>query len=156
MDPNVWGPPFWFSLHTVTFNYPIKPDEADQIRIKTFFKNLEYILPCVICRVHYAEHTASFPIDDHVGSRKELVMWLFNLHNKVNMSLGKKQYQFEEVFKFYEEYYGKKIELGESSNGASSQCSDKCKPKTCITNNKQLYLGFFLAFFIVLIIYLFL
>ena len=36
MNPDIWGPKFWFSLHSVTFDYPLKPDLGEKIRIKDF------------------------------------------------------------------------------------------------------------------------
>ena len=32
MNPETWGPKFWLSLHSVTFDYPLKPDESEKIR----------------------------------------------------------------------------------------------------------------------------
>ena len=30
MNQNIWGPHLWFSLHTISFNYPLKPTENDK------------------------------------------------------------------------------------------------------------------------------
>ena len=30
MNPSVWGPKLWFSLHTITLNYPKKPTYKDK------------------------------------------------------------------------------------------------------------------------------
>ena len=37
MDPNIWGPKFWFSLHSVSFTYPFSPDAKDKERYKILF-----------------------------------------------------------------------------------------------------------------------
>jgi hypothetical protein len=30
MNQNIWGPHLWFSLHTISFNYPLKPSDTEQ------------------------------------------------------------------------------------------------------------------------------
>ena len=36
MNQNIWGPHFWFMLHSISFNYPLYPT----IRIKDIIKHL--------------------------------------------------------------------------------------------------------------------
>ena len=38
MLTTVWGPSLWHSLHTMSFNYPVKPT----VKIKKIIKNLFY------------------------------------------------------------------------------------------------------------------
>jgi len=111
MDPNIWGPKFWFALHSVSFTYPFYPDEADKERYKTFFNLLEYVLPCVVCRVNYSKNIRGYPIDGHLKDRKTLVKWLIDLHNMVNVENGKPSLNYEEAISVYEKAYGRKIHL---------------------------------------------
>ena len=39
MDPNIWGPQLWFSLHIITLNYPNNPSDIENITIKIFLKH---------------------------------------------------------------------------------------------------------------------
>jgi len=34
MVVSLWGPAMWHSLHTISFNYPIKPSKSDKKTIK--------------------------------------------------------------------------------------------------------------------------
>lgn len=111
MDPNIWGPKFWFSLHSVTFTYPFYPDEADKERYKTFFNLLEYVLPCVVCRVNYSKNIRSHPIDAHLKDRKALVNWAIDIHNMVNVENGKPVISYDEAMMVYEKAFGRKIHL---------------------------------------------
>ena len=36
MDPNIWGPNMWFSLHSNTFAYPFKPTEEQAEKMAIF------------------------------------------------------------------------------------------------------------------------
>ena len=38
MDKNVWGPPYWFTLHTIAMTYPEFPNETIKKNIMILFK----------------------------------------------------------------------------------------------------------------------
>lgn len=111
MNQNIWGPNLWFSLHTMTFTYPLKPKEEDKKNTKIFFHSLQYTIPCSLCRKNYIRHLKESPIDEHLESRKKLVFWLIDIHNMVNGETGKKQLSYEVVIRKYEKVYGKKLIL---------------------------------------------
>jgi hypothetical protein len=103
MNPKIWGPPMWISLHSITLNYPDKPTTCQQNMIKEFFWNLQFVLPCEMCRQHYSEMIRTHP--PIVTDRKSLVYWLIDRHNDVNRRLGKREYTYDEVIKKYENLY---------------------------------------------------
>jgi len=111
MNQNIWGPPTWFSLHSITFMYPLHPSELDKYNYKNFFVSYQHVLPCSVCRKNYARHLKESPIDDALKSRKDLVYWMIDLHNLVNAETGKKFMNPSKVIKRYEEIYGSKIIL---------------------------------------------
>jgi hypothetical protein len=111
MNQNIWGPNLWFSLHTMTFVYPLKPSENDKKNYKLFFESLQFTIPCSVCRKNYIRHWKEYPIDKNLNSRKELVYWLIDLHNIVNSETGKKTLSYETVIQKYEKVYGKKLIL---------------------------------------------
>ena len=52
----VWGPSLWHSLHTISFNYPVKPTKKQKNNYFKFMKNLKNILPCIYCRQNYEKN----------------------------------------------------------------------------------------------------
>ena len=40
MLTSVWGPSLWHYLHTMSFNYPVKPTKQDKKNYKQFVYNL--------------------------------------------------------------------------------------------------------------------
>ena len=62
MDPNIWGPKLWFVMHTISLNYPINPKMEDKQGALVFFQNLQNVIPCELCREHYAEYLKKHPI----------------------------------------------------------------------------------------------
>mgnify|MGYP000285764461 FL=1 len=89
MDAEVWGPGAWLFLHSITMTYPEKPGEMEKQFYKNFFANLGNVLPCPTCKEHYNQNLADSPIEGHLNSRRSLVEWLVEVHNKVNIKNGK-------------------------------------------------------------------
>ena len=123
MNSEIWGPYFWFTLHTVTLAYPEKPTYLDKSHYQNFFISLQNVLPCKICQQHYHNHLKEFPISSFLGSKESLVIWCFKLHNKVNESLGKPLFTFKEFKDKYRKIYAPTI-LQKVTN---SECINKYK-----------------------------
>jgi hypothetical protein len=111
MNQNIWGPHLWFSLHSISFNYPLKPTIEDKHNYKNFFLNLQEVIPCSVCKKNYKRHLNEHPIQDYLDNRKSLVYWLIDMHNMVNVEIGKKLFSYDIVIKKYEDVYQKKIIL---------------------------------------------
>ena len=104
MLTGVWGPSMWHSLHTISFNYPIKPTSDQKKQYLNFFRSLRYILPCKYCRINYTKNIKSVPLNMKVmKNRHTLSKWLYELHEEINRCLGKKSnLSYEEVRNRYE------------------------------------------------------
>ena len=62
MLTSIWGPGLWHYLHTMSFNYPIKPTSADKKHYKDFVINLQYVLPCGKCRDNLKNNFKQLPL----------------------------------------------------------------------------------------------
>jgi len=94
MSPAVWGPIFWSTIHIVTIGYPDSPSQDEQRSAVAFFESLKAVIPCPICREHYAMNLAKLPV--RAESRASLVRWAFTIHNMVNEQLEKRPITFDE------------------------------------------------------------
>ena len=101
MDPIVWGPHLWFVLHIITFTYPENPTEHDKRSHRDFFINLGDVIPCEQCKKHYKKHSSEYPITPHLDNKADLIKWLIQIHNFVNISLGKPTYTVSDVINKY-------------------------------------------------------
>jgi hypothetical protein len=101
MDPNIWGPSFWYILHTISFHYPEKPSEYQKRVFHDFFNSLKDVLPCDKCKKHYVKYVTEYPISPHLDKKTNLIKWLIDVHNFVNLSLNKNTMTYEEVGKLY-------------------------------------------------------
>lgn len=109
MEPNIWGPPAWLFLHSITFNYPHSPSSNDKQNYNTFFHALKNVIPCPTCRKHYSDNLKKIPI--RLNTRDDLIRWLIDIHNSVNKSTNKPILSYEEVYDKYDQLYNKKEEL---------------------------------------------
>ena len=102
----VWGPSLWHFLHTMSFNYPVKPTCQDKKEYMRFIKSLRYILPCRYCRENLTRNLkeTGFSIKD-MRSRESFSKFVYRLHNHINKMLGKKNsIKFDEVRSRYENF----------------------------------------------------
>lgn len=98
MNSYLWGPLAWHFLHCITLTSPkeIKTDIYYKL-----FTSLGNILPCSICQDHYKTHLKKLPLKESCNGRNHLSLWLFNLHNIVNISLSKSIIPADKCVKLY-------------------------------------------------------
>ncbi len=90
INPELWGPHFWNTLHLTTFAYPDNPNDADKLAYKNFYLSFGGALPCYNCSISCLNYTNGCDINSALMNRDSLIKWGFNLHNIVNEKLGKK------------------------------------------------------------------
>jgi hypothetical protein len=91
MMTKIWGPPTWFMLHTISFNFPNQPTPEDKKHYKNFVSNLRYVLPCKYCRKNLANNLKKMPLTmKHLESRENFSRFIYDLHEMVNKMLNKK------------------------------------------------------------------
>lgn len=88
---SIWGPHAWEYGHSVTFNYPIEPNDEEKKTFYDFFVLFGKTLPCNLCVKSYdkfiSEGETKLTIDK-LQSRETLTKWFYNIHNMVNQKLG--------------------------------------------------------------------
>jgi len=88
---SIWGPLIWTALHTISFNYPVKPTPEDKTHYKDFIYSLRYVLPCKYCRINLTKNLKQKPLlNCHMASRETFSRYIYELHELVNKMLGKK------------------------------------------------------------------
>jgi len=91
MLTSVWGPSLWHYLHTMSFNYPVKPTAQDKKKYKEFVLTLKYILPCKYCRINFKDNLKAIPLNGNaLKNRKTFSKWMYCLHEHINKMLKKK------------------------------------------------------------------
>tara|TARA_B100002019_G_C21238793_1_gene584288 strand:+ start:903 stop:1514 length:612 start_codon:yes stop_codon:yes gene_type:complete len=91
MLTTVWGPAMWHSLHTISFNYPVKPTQKEKKDYRRFILNLQNVLPCRYCRENLKRNFKAHPLKMcDMKDRDSFSRYIYKLHEVVNKMLGKK------------------------------------------------------------------
>ena len=91
MVTKIWGPIFWTAIHTMSFNYPVKPTSKDKKHYRDFIINLQYTLPCKYCRMNLTNNFKKKPLKMcDMASRDTFSRYIYELHETVNKMLNKK------------------------------------------------------------------
>lgn len=106
MLTKVWGPSLWHFLHTMSFNYPLRPSKLDKKYHKQFMLSLKYTLPCKYCRDNYRQNLKKLPLSPYVfRSRNSFSKYIYLLHEHINTMLGKQSHlSFKDVRDRYEHF----------------------------------------------------
>jgi len=103
LDSTVWGPHFWFFLHTIAITYPKYPNTNTK---KKYYEFLHTMLPLFIpvssMSSLFKKLLDEYPVTPYLDTRDSFIRWIHFIHNKINQRLEKPQITLE---KFYEEYY---------------------------------------------------
>lgn len=98
-DMNSWSHPFWGFLHTLS----ILSSKHDDL-LKNFavlLVNLNLLLPCGICSKHYNELNPLNVVAVPMIYTKDPITVVYNLHNIVNSSIGKRLFDIKDFCSLY-------------------------------------------------------
>ena len=91
MLTTVWGPSLWHALHTMSFNYPVKPTAEQKKEYRAFILSLVHVLPCKYCRENLRKNFKKLPLTvADMKDRTTFSKYVYNLHELINTMLKKK------------------------------------------------------------------
>ena len=102
LDPNIWGPHYWFFLHTAALSYPIKPNDTVRKKFYEFIHNFPLFIPSPKISSSFSDLLEQYPVSPYLDSKDSLVRWTHFIHNKINKKLEKNEISLS---KFYTDYY---------------------------------------------------
>jgi mitochondrial FAD-linked sulfhydryl oxidase len=95
LDKDQLGRGSWSLLHTIAAHYPDRPTQEQTIKTREFFYALSNVYPCEYCASDLREDLKVNP--PQTKSQTELSQWLCRLHNRVNVKLGKPEFDCAKV-----------------------------------------------------------
>lgn len=141
MLTSVWGPTLWHYLHTMSFNYPVKPTQEQKKQYMNFIKSLIHVLPCKYCRINLVSNFKQLPLRmQDMKNRETFSKYIYALHEHINKMLHKKpNLTYNDVRERYEHFRARctltdkeVIELLRKRNHKRKQSTRK-KEKGCTT-----------------------
>jgi hypothetical protein len=126
MMTSIWGPPMWHILHTISFNYPIKPTQEDKNHYYDFYKNIKNILPCKYCRDNLVKNLKNHKLTKSIFKNREtLSIWVYELHEIVNKMLEKKSgLSYNDVRNRYEHFRSRCLIDRKIKTSGESGCTE--------------------------------
>ena len=114
LDPTVWGPHYWFFLHTLVLSYPRHPNAVTKKKYYEFIQNLPLFIPVESLSGEFSKLIDKYPVTPYLDNRESLIRWTHFIHNKINQKLEKPQISLSEFYvKYYEEYKSQNVKMVE-------------------------------------------
>jgi hypothetical protein len=116
-DPSVWGPHYWFFLHTIAESYPLHPNEVTKKKYYDLINNLPIFIPIDELGNYFSELLDKYPVSPYLDNRDSFVRWMHFIHNKINIHIGKPEISLPKSLEMYRnEYKPKPVYLAEKIN----------------------------------------
>ena len=104
LEPKVWGPFYWFVLHTIALTYPLNPNEVTKKKYYDFIQNLPLFLPIPEIGNTFSKILDDYPVTPYLDSRPSFIKWMHFIHNKINVSLELPEMTMDEAMIAYYEH----------------------------------------------------
>jgi hypothetical protein len=89
LDPKIWGPHYWFFLHTVAICYPHRPNTITKKKYYDFIHNIPMFIPVENIASYFSQLLDQYPVSPYLDSRDAFIRWMHFIHNKINQKLEK-------------------------------------------------------------------
>lgn len=113
---HVWGPPFWFFLHTIAMHYPERPNEHTKKQYYELLTHLPLFLPATDSQHRFAQLLEQYPVSPYLTNRLSLMRWMHFIHNQVNVLLEKPILSFSDHVHQYQQYQHPSVQPSVSSS----------------------------------------
>ena len=110
LDPRVWGPNYWFFLHTIAISYPKYPNSITKKKYYEFLQNLPMFIPNENIATEFSNLLETYPVAPYLDCQDAFIRWLHFIHNKINERLEKPTITLSKFYANYYEFYKPKNE----------------------------------------------
>jgi len=113
-DPEVWGPHYWFFIHTLAHTYPATPTSVTKRKYYDFIQNLPLFIPNPEIGNKFATILDKYPVSPYLDSRDSFIRWTHFIHNKINVLLDREEISlFKALDNYRANYKPKDIKITE-------------------------------------------
>lgn len=114
LDPKIWGPHYWFFLHTVAMTYPHHPNAVTKKKYYEFVQNLPLFIPVEQISKEFEKLIDVYPITPYLDNRDSFTRWMHFIHNKINEKLEKPPISLNDFFvQYYNQYKSQNEKMSE-------------------------------------------
>ena len=114
LDPEIWGPHYWFFLHTISITYPNFPNSVTKKKYYEFIQNFPLFIPVEKISTEFSKLLDMYPVAPYLDNKESFVRWTHFIHNKINTKLEKPNLPLDQFYiKYYEQYKPKNVKMME-------------------------------------------
>lgn len=100
-NPEVWGPHYWFFLHSISYNYPDKPNKVLKRKYYDFIMNFPVFIPDSKSQKTLIILLDKYPVSPYLDSSVDFQKWVHFIHNKVNEIIDKQEMSRKDAYTKY-------------------------------------------------------
>jgi len=110
LNPEIWGPHYWFFIYTLALSYPLNPNETTKKKYYDFIQNLPIFIPISEIGNTFSIFLDKYPVTPYLDSRESFIKWVHFIHNKLNIYLNKPEVSYYKAMdNYYENYKIKEV-----------------------------------------------
>lgn len=104
-NPTVWGPHYWFFLHSIGFTYPELPTDGEKKKYYNLITSLPTFIPNICVANNFQKLIDDYPVSSYLNSKESFLKWIHFIHNKINNQIGKEDISYIEFINNYNNEY---------------------------------------------------
>jgi leucyl-tRNA synthetase len=104
-DPSIWGPHYWFFLHTIAESYPLTPNNVTKRKYYDLLQNMPIFIPNDEISSKFSELLDKYPVTPYLDNRESFIRWTHFIHNKINHILDKEEISLPQALERYRAEY---------------------------------------------------
>lgn len=118
LEPNIWGPHYWFVLHTISYTYPIYPNDEIKQKYYSFIQLLPLLLPDGKSSRIVSNYINNFSVVPYLDSKESFITYINRLHNHINVYLGKQVFltNTDSNIEYFKQYNKELMEYEKKKN----------------------------------------
>tara|TARA_B100001093_G_C26778401_1_gene993430 strand:- start:1027 stop:1461 length:435 start_codon:yes stop_codon:yes gene_type:complete len=114
LNPEIWGPHYWFFIYTIALSYPLNPNDTTKKKYYDFIQNLPIFIPISEIGNTFSVFLDKYPVTPYLDSRESFIKWVHFIHNKLNIYLNKPEVSYYKAMdNYYENYKVKEVKKRE-------------------------------------------
>ena len=116
-NADVWGPHYWFFLHTIANSYPKVCNKVTQRKYYDLMMNMPLFIPDPEIGNYFSSLLDKYPVSPYLDNRDSFIRWMHFIHNRINRILDKEELNlFEALEDYREKYKPPPIKISEKMN----------------------------------------
>ena len=111
LNAEIWGPKYWFVLHTIARCYPKHPTSVTKKKFYDFIQNIPLFIPDEKLGNKFSNLLDKFPVTPYLDSKDSFIRWCHFIHNRVNEFLKKPVLNYSSAVSNYLSKYKPKKQI---------------------------------------------